>query len=332
MAVIRLVILIILSAMLLGCSDMLVTSSDLDNNLEDFEIAWEVIDSVYPYFEFKQIDWDSIYTVYRPRAEQTEGDDIYTLLIDMLTELKDQHISIETDGGESLSTYISPRTERDRYSYNPLVIRNYFDRELRLACDGKIEYEILSGNIGYIYISTFQPDDLMIDFPSVIHYLRNTDGLIIDVRHNTGGSSANSNQVVSRFIDSPFQLMDVFYNGEIVMLSPIQPVGPQYVNPIVVLINGVSVSEAERFAEMMKQIQTVTVVGDTTCGASCGGVRSFQLPSGKRFYTGVYDFRRYDGLPWEWLGIPPDVYVAQTEEDINRGIDHQLEYAIQLLD
>ena len=43
------------------------------------------------------------------------------------------------------------------------------------------------------------------------------------------------------------------------------------------------------------------------------------------------DFGRYDGLPWEWLGIPPDIRVEQTETDILAGRDKQLEYAIEML-
>ena len=57
----------------------------------------------------------------------------------------------------------------------------------------------------------------------------------------------------------------------------------------------------------------------------------FFLPSGKSIEVGYDDLRRYDGLPWEWLGIPPDIRVVQTEADIFAGRDKQLEYAINML-
>jgi len=76
-------------------------------------------------------------------------------------------------------------------------------------------------------------------------------------------------------------------------------------------------------------------VGDTTGGGSAGGTISDTglrtLPSGKRIEIGTLDLRRYDGLPWEWLGIPPDIRVVQTEADISAGRDRQLEFAIELL-
>lgn len=46
---------------------------------------------------------------------------------------------------------------------------------------------------------------------------------------------------------------------------------------------------------------------------------------------GTTDWRRYDGLPFEWIGVPPDILVQQTKVDIENGIDKQLEYAIDLL-
>ena len=48
-------------------------------------------------------------------------------------------------------------------------------------------------------------------------------------------------------------------------------------------------------------------------------------------HVGTLDSRRYDGLPWEWIGIAPDVRIEQTEVDIEAGRDKQLEYAIDML-
>jgi len=85
----------------------------------------------------------------------------------------------------------------------------------------------------------------------------------------------------------------------------------------------------------MKQISGVTVVGDTTSGGSSGSTYSalaeYELPSGKRIYVGTTDWRGYDGLPLEWIGCPPDIRVEQTKEDIKKGRDKQLEFAINMM-
>lgn len=59
--------------------------------------------------------------------------------------------------------------------------------------------------------------------------------------------------------------------------------------------------------------------------------REYELPSGKLIYIGTGYFERYDGQTYEWLGIPPDIRVEQTEADILNGRDKQLEYAIDML-
>ena len=61
-------IFLILSAlsliMFFSCKDIIVTEPESNLNVEDFEAAWKRIKDVYPYLEFKKINWDSIYTVY----------------------------------------------------------------------------------------------------------------------------------------------------------------------------------------------------------------------------------------------------------------------------
>jgi len=109
----------------------------------------------------------------------------------------------------------------------------------------------------------------------------------------------------------------------------------QYINSVVVLINGVCVSKGDIFPEVMKQLPSVTVIGDTTAGGSSGSTRpalaEYELPSGKRIYVGTTDWRGYDGLPLEWIGCPPDIRVEQTKEDIKKGRDKQLEFAINMM-
>ena len=104
------------------------------------------------------------------------------------------------------------------------------------------------------------------------------------------------------------------------------------------MINGSTYSAGELTTEIMKQLLNVTVLGDTTGGGSAGSGSyppesrgKYNLPSGKLIYIGTIDIRRYDGQPWEKLGVPPDIRIPQTEQDINQGRDKQLEYGINLL-
>jgi len=336
MSRIKLSILISLVVIFISCEDMIVNQAESNLNIEDFEAAWDRVNTVYPYLDYKQINWDSIYTVYKPQAEQAKGDEIYTVLIEMLGELKDMHIHLKTNGGSVINTYLPPRWLKDKYAYDPIMVRNYFDKELIVAGEGRIEYGIIPGNIGYIYMATFDNDYLINYFSEALAFVKNTNSLILDIRHNNGGSYQNLVAVVSRFITSPLEKPEYYVLGEQITLPPFKPQGDfQYVNPIIVLINGVCYSTGDIFPEVMKQISTVTVVGDTTGGGSSGSTSSapaeYKLPSGKTIFVGTTDWRRYDGLPYEWIGVPPDILIQQTKEDIEKGIDRQLEHAIDML-
>ena len=318
----------------LSCKDIVVTEPESNLNVEDFEAAWNRINDVYPYLEFKNINWDSIYTVYRPLAENAKGDDFYLVLRDFLAELKDGHVYYRTKGGGEVYPYYPQRHFKDRHAYSPFVVRKYFDRKLRLTESNSVEYEILLGNIGYAFISDFHEDYLINEFPGVINYLKNTKGLIIDIRQKRGGDYKNVEAVVSHFITAPMEKPPFYWYGLLADLLPFQPSGSLiYTNPVVVLINGSTFSAGELCTEVLKQLSNVTAVGDTTGGGSVGSGEEglYFLPSGKSMEIGFIDLRRYDGLPWEWLGVSPDIRVVQTEVDILAGRDKQLEYAIDML-
>ncbi len=331
--------IVFVTLIFLSCTDQIVTAPESNQNIEDFEAAWKRINNVYPYLEFKKINWDSIYSVFRPLAEQANGDEFYLVLRDMLSELKDGHVFYQTNGGGEVYPFYPQRHIKDRHAYSPFVVRKYFDKKLRLSESGSVEYEILPGNIGYAFLSDFHEDYLIKEFPVVLEHLKNTKGLILDIRQKRGGSYQNIEAVVTRFITSPMDRPDLSVLGEKWDLPRFQPRGPfTYIKPVVMIINGSTFSAGELCTEIMKQLPNVTAIGDTSGGGSAGGTNEpadarteYYLPSGKMINIGTVDNRRYDGQPWEWLGVPPDIRVVQTEADINAGRDNQLEYAIDIL-
>jgi carboxyl-terminal processing protease len=319
---------------LFSCKDLIVTEPDSNLNVEDFEAAWKRIRDVYPYLEYKKINWDSIHTVYRPLFENADGDEFYLLLRDFLAELKDGHVYFRTKGGGEVYPYYPQRHFKDRHAYSPFVVRKYFDKALRLTESKTVEYEILPGNIGYAFLSDFHENYLTDEFPGVLDYLKNTRGLILDIRQKVGGDYKNIEAVITRFLTGPLERNDAYTYGEKWNLPSFQPRGPfQYTKPVAVLINGSTFSAGEFTTEILKQLPQVTAIGDTTGGGSVGGGDEslYFLPSGKSISIGFIDIRRYDGLPWEWLGVAPDIRVEQTEADIQAGRDLHLEYAIDLL-
>ncbi len=322
--------------LLVGCSELLVPESSQDLHVQDFEAAWAHIDSVYPLFTFKGIDWDEVHTTYRPRFEQVRGDEIFAVLSDLVAELRDGHAKVVTEGGIGVALYVPPRRLRDEGAFDPNVTRRYFESPLQVTESDAIEYEWAADGIGYIRIPTFgnalrgRTDEIDI----VLAFLREASGLILDVRDNDGGSSVVYDPIISRFIDAPLTTEAAISRMGMRPAGTIVPhTGRRYTGPMVLLINGTSRSAAEVFAERMRQLGHVTLVGDTTAGA---GVSSntdprHHLPSGKAIAINYEAVLRLDGEPIEWNGVPPDIQVPQSDRDVAENRDKQFEFAIEFL-
>lgn len=321
---------VVLCLIFAGCSDVIVAPVERNRNLADYEYLGHVVANRYPFLQFKRVNWDSLLAVHRPLAEKAKGDEIYGVLHGLLRELKDGHIEIRTEGGFPTMTYEWPRL-RGGKAYNPLIVRKYFIRELRVAGEGNLEYEILPENIGYMYLAAFADGDWVNDLDAILAYVAQTKGLIVDVRNNGGGHGEIANFITSRFTSDSITYSVYLPNGVPRWTHTIVPEGPNpYHKPVVILINGASFSAAELLPELMKQIPLVTTVGDTTGGGGGSG-EVFRLGSNKRIKMPTSYLKRFNGDMIEWNGIPPDILIPQSEADIRQGRDKQLEYAIALL-
>lgn len=308
-------------------------------NLACFDAAWKRVRDVYPFLEYKNIDWDSIYAVYKSRVEKAGEDEFDQLLNDMLAELKDVHVYHNKVQGHQKYTYESPSQARDKRTISRGVIRRYFDTELTRTKSKSAMYGMTAENIGYIYFYDLMDHGLEEEFPGILEYLKNTKGLILDFRTRQGGTYQVVQSLVQRFLTAPLEKPKM-YILENIEQPPFQPLTDTliYTKPIVILINGVTISAGELISEVLKQLPNVTAVGDTTAGG--GGCASghtpqaegpYRLPCNRIIFIPTGYFLRYDGSHFEWNGVSPDIRVEQTEADVKIGKDRQLEYAINML-
>ncbi|MBV6427188.1 MAG: Protein TolB [Haliscomenobacter sp.] len=148
-------------------------------------------------------------------------------------------------------------------------------------------------------------------------------GLILDLRYNTGGNVHNE---VLQFLSQRPYLNWKYREGG---LSP-QPNFAPASKPIVLLVNEPSLSDAEMTAQGFKQLKLGTIVGTETyrwiiftSGKGLVDGSFYRLPS-----WGCYTL---DGKDLEATGVAPDVYVKNTFMDRLNGKDPQLDKAIQLI-
>lgn len=210
----------------------------------------------------------------------------------------------------------------------------------------KIGSEIIKKKILYIKIPSFEQAGIMDSFLELIDRtdLSGIKGMIIDLRHNTGGSSRYCNAMVGALVDEPVstplrhvryyssgykawnkaQLKDDFHS----MIQPRD--GKRYIGPMVVLINAVTNSTAEDMAIELKSTGRATIVGEPSCGGA-GNTLTFDLPGGGYFRMATFKATWPDGTEYIGKGIQPDVVIVQSIDDIVNGKDTVLENAVKLL-
>ena len=200
MKIFRCILYVIFSILIFSCGENATEPDSHTQNPADFEAAWNRINDVYPFFEFKKIDWDSVYSEYHPQVEAAEGIEFHGILHNLLAGLRDAHVFYQLLYGGTIVPYYSPRQLRDKDSFSLPVVKTYFDQALLTTTQGTAEYRVLADSIGYIYLSNLENDDLADEFPIIIQYMIDTKGLILDMRHNHGGSIQNIEVIVTRFL------------------------------------------------------------------------------------------------------------------------------------
>ncbi len=129
-----------------------------------------------------------------------------------------------------------------------------------------LEWARLSGGIGYIRIASFADTAAVEQFDAALETLRDSLGLIIDVRRNGGGDTAVAKPIMGRFIHET-RLYAHMRRREGSGLSDrwreeVEPRGPfTYDRPVVVLTDFWSASLAEGFAMGMRGMGRARVVG-----------------------------------------------------------------------
>ena len=127
-------------------------------------------------------------------------------------------------------------------------------------------------NIGYISIKDFGLDKQYYNQVSTIisSQFNDKDGIIIDIRDNSGGIASNGDLIAGRFTDKKLLTYKYKYRNGLKhsdfrkdIEHHIYPTGDfQFLRPVAVLTNKRCCSAAEMFCINMKMIPNAFIVGD----------------------------------------------------------------------
>lgn len=319
---------------LTGCLDLLGPAPDPDDPVANFDALWTEFDRHYAFFELKEVDWNGLYDLYRPRAAAAQTSaELLAVFGEMLDHLKDGHVNVYTPTADyAYAGWYAPYPE----SFDWPTIQTRLSG-IRHSPDERVVWGDLSAAIGYVHVGDFGAIRDQ-DLDTVVEDFQAKDAVIVDVRSNGGGSDRASRRTAGLFTATRFHYRTIRYrNGprhtdfSDPIHNYIEPrATPRFNGPVAVLTNRRTFSAAEDFVLAMRQLPQVSVVGDTT-GGGAGNPMFRELPNGWTFRLSRWLATDPDGFNWEGAGIPPDIWTVQTEADVVAGRDPVLDAAVQEL-
>jgi hypothetical protein len=198
------------------------------------------------------------------------------------------------------------------------------DEEIRQATKfnhGILDMKVLPGNIRYIDLMGFfwGGKNTADAYDNAIRFLKDGDAVVIDLRHNGGGSPDAVQYLISHFLE-PGRPIVTFYMGakktdHRASLATL-PEGRLIGKPLYVLTSGMTASAAEEFTGHVAGFKLGEVIGESTAGA---GFRNQFFPVAGGYVISVSVGRAVlssTGKDWEGLGIEPT-----TKVDADKALD-----------
>jgi len=183
--------------------------------------------------------------------------------------------------------------------------------------------------LGYLHIAAMNMPSFWQFQKEVFSEGYGRDGIIIDVRDNGGGNTADKVLAILVGADHAYVHSRDFPEEQYGY-----PLGrwerPLWNKPIVVMCNEESASNAEILTHAIKNLKRGRVVGMPTGGnvISTWGRSLLDLGMLRDPHRG---WHQPDGTDMEWNGAVPDVIVKNNPNDLVNGRDAQLEAAIKAL-
>ncbi len=327
----RRLVALILTLLAAGCADLLVGPDAATDPPAMLEQVWRDVDRHYSFFAIKDVNWDSLHTVYSGKVGPAASPaHLATAIGSLLMALKDYHANLWTPFGAW--QYFGPAGRTAVFS--EFVVQDRYLTDWSASPYGNLRFGHLAPDIGYIRIPTFDGSSFGPDMDVALRRLGGVRALVVDVRGNGGGSNRNALDVAARFVTGEHVYAYVRFRsgparGDFTPphAEAVHWAGALYTGRAIVLANRGTYSAAEMFVLMMRTVPGVTVVGDSTGGAG-GNPLTRELPNGWTYRFSQTITSAPDGTTFEGTGLAPDLWVPGNNVALMGGSDITLDSAL----
>jgi hypothetical protein len=223
----------------------------------------------------------------------------------------DRHFRVEFDPDVTLTTALEP----ERPSAAEIVRMR--EQAARMGY-GITRLQRLPGNIGYLDLRGFGPTEFVAHaYDAALQLLGGTDALVLDLRHNGGGSPSSVSYLLSHFFaEGDERHLNDIYDRPTNTTREYWTVpigGPRYTRPIAVLTSKNTFSGGEECAYDLQTQQRATLYGETTGGGAnpgdmvaLGHGLAVFVPSGRAINPVTH-------RDWEQVGVKPEVALPAAD-------------------
>jgi len=300
------------------------------NPQENLDYLWNECNEKYSYFDLKGIDWDAVKIEYEAKLyDGMTQDELFTVMGDMLTELRDDHTNLKSNF--NVSVFRTNLLGQDNFDWR-IIQDNYLSRDYYIS--GPFLHDFIGdGDIGYIRFPAFTGIVNENNFGFALERYKDTKGLILDLRENGGGAVSDVFSLLSRFVEEETLLNysriktgpghNDFSEPEPVYVSPYN--GVRYTNKVIVLVDRGTYSAGSFTSLATKALPNMILMGDTT-GGGLGLPNGGQLPNGWTYRFSITQALTLDKSPDYENGVPPDIKVLFDWTDLTK--DEVIERAL----
>jgi carboxyl-terminal processing protease len=194
-----------------------------------------------------------------------------------------------------------------------------------------VQTKILSGNIGYMQITTFGDDTSSLATAAAKKFAADhVKGIVLDLRDNPGGLVNAAVSVSSLWLPSGKTIMQEKRGNVVVQSYESNGTDTLQGIPTAILVNSGSASASEITTGALHDNGVAHTIGTKTYGK--GVVQEvLNLSGGSQLKVTVASWYRPDGQNINHKGITPDQIVQLTSAQANAGTDTQLNAALSYL-
>lgn len=258
-----------------------------------------------------------------PGVRVREGDVIVAVDGRQATEREPVGALLVGKAGTEVALTLAPHGGTERRTVVVKALQDEHPARYRAWVDANraLVHDRSGGRLGYIHIPDMGPRGFA-EFHRAWLPEAERDGLVVDVRHNGGGH-------VSQLILEKLARRPVGY--DIPRWGPPEPYPAQAVaGPLVALTDEKAGSDGDIFSHCFKLMRLGPLVGKRTWGGVIGIDMRHPLVDGTHTTQPEFAFWFRDiGWGVENHGTEPDVAVENAPQEYARGLDTQLERAVQ---